>query len=207
MQRKTFRIEAMLGRTRVPLAPAKVAAAAAQPSSADVKRLERELAAICDAIERNRQELTALAGGGVEGQRIARAGQELGAAVNGMEKATEKILKATEAADEGARALVATLQDDYKRGVAQDIQDHLVRIYEACNFQDLAGQRISKVAATLKFIEERVARLSESWGGIERLRRIAADAPDSGRLINGPRLEGDVGHASQHEIDRLFAKS
>ncbi|HSP50958.1 MAG TPA: hypothetical protein VLN61_12445 [Pseudolabrys sp.] len=34
--------------------------------------------------------------------------------------------------DESARALAATLKDDYKRGLTQEIQEHVVKIYEAC---------------------------------------------------------------------------
>ena len=61
----------------------------------------------------------------------------------------EKILKSTEVIDESAKALAATMKTDYERGLAQDIQDQVVQIYEACNFQDLAGQRIGNVIATL----------------------------------------------------------
>ncbi len=59
-----------------------------------------------------------------------------------------------EVVDDSAKALTATLKDDYKRGLAQDIQDHVVQIYEACNFQDLAGQRIGNVVATMAMLED-----------------------------------------------------
>lgn len=203
MQRKTFRIEAMLSRARTPLASKAVAQS--QPNSADVARLERELATVYEAIDKSRGEIAALIDRAGEVSRLARAGQELMGAVGGMEKATEKILKEAEGADEGARALVATLQDDYKRGVAQDIQDHVTRIYESCNFQDLAGQRITKAVATLRFIEERVAALSVHWGGIDQLRRLHGKPSGPGSLVNGPRLEGDSGHATQRDIDKMFA--
>lgn len=204
MQRKTFRIEAMLTRARSPLA--QKAAPAAQPNGADVARLERELSAIYEAVDRSREDLVALAGNGPEGACMTRAGHELNAAIGGMEKATNQILKAAEAADEGARALVATLQDDYKRGVAQDVLENVTRVYEACNFQDLSGQRIAKAVATLKFVEQRIAALSAHWGGLQKLRRHAAAPPEPARLINGPRLEGDQGHASQRDIDAMFAE-
>jgi chemotaxis protein CheZ len=78
---------------------------------------------------------------------MTRAAGDLGAAIEGMETATQKILASAEAIDDCARALASALSNDYHHCLAQDVQDHVVRIYEACNFQDLAGQRIGKVIA------------------------------------------------------------
>jgi chemotaxis protein CheZ len=85
----------------------------------------------------------------------------------------------------------------------------VVRIFEACNFQDLTGQRIAKVLATLAFVENRVARMLEIWGGREAFDGYAAATP-AGRdidppLVSGPKLNGDRGHVSQQEIDAMFA--
>ena len=102
---------------------------------------------------------------------MTRAAGELGAAIDGMEKATQKILKSTEVIDESARTLAAALKTDYERGLAQDIQDQVVQIYEACNFQDLAGQRIGKVIETLTMIEDTVAAM------LERCKIRPGDAP------------------------------
>lgn len=78
-------------------------------------------------------------------------------------------------------------------------------IYEACNFQDLAGQRIGKVIDTLGQIEQAVTRmLTRCQQPLDGEEKIAAmPAPQRG-LLNGPRLDGDSGHASQNEIDALF---
>jgi chemotaxis protein CheZ len=115
-----------------------------------------------------------------------------------MENATQKILHATEAIDESARALQASLQNDYNRGLAQEVLEQAVRIYEACNFQDLAGQRISKAIAALQLVERQMTRLSDIWGKVEH-----APAPQD--LLNGPKLDNDTGHADQSDIDRMFA--
>src|SRR5262249_10938591 len=100
--------------------------------------LARELAAVRCAIEHNMRELSVLISDG-NTRRMTRAAGELGAAVEGMETATQKILGSAEVIDDCARALASALSDDYHHGLAQDVQDHVVRIYEACNFQDLAG--------------------------------------------------------------------
>src|SRR6478752_6516403 len=134
------------------------------------QELARELAAIQSVILRNMRELSALIHDGND-RRMARAAGELGAAVESMETATQKILASAEAVDDCARALASVLDDDYHHGLAQDVQDHVVRIYEACNFQDLAGQRIGKVIATLMMVEEQLAAMIErfqSGGGASR---------------------------------------
>jgi chemotaxis protein CheZ len=165
-----------------------------------------ELAVLRDAIVRNKRELSALINDGNE-RRMSRAAGELGAAVESMEKATQKILASAEAVDECARALASALTDDYHHGLAQDVQDHVVRVYEACNFQDLAGQRIGKVIATLITVEEQLATMVQRYHGSSEADRPADDACRSpaGDLINGPRLDGDAGHVSQQDIDAMFA--
>jgi chemotaxis protein CheZ len=210
VQRKVFRVEQMFAERRAH-APARTprrepveqikALSELGSRSVPGDELMHELAAVQDSIARNRQELATLISSKTE-RRMARAAGELGAAVTCMEKGTQKILHQAESIDECAKALIATLQDDYKRGLAQDIQENTMQIYEACNFQDIAGQRIAKVIETLDRIEEQLsAMLTRSSGGPAHVPAKSA----RNRLINGPKLDGDVGHASQQDIDTIFA--
>jgi chemotaxis protein CheZ len=207
VQRKVFRIERMFD-GRMPARPASASAHAAGdrkahlPDADTVQSLKRELALLHDAIARNKRELAGLIGDGRE-RHMAHAAGKLGAAVDGMEKATVKILKSAEAIDESARALTATLKDEFKRGLAQDIQDHVVSIYEACNFQDLSGQRIGNVIETLNLIEDQVEGML-GRGKRPAVETPTAQPPSTPDLLNGPRLDGDSGHTSQHDIDVLF---
>ena len=150
-------------------------------------------------------ELSALIHDGND-RRMARAAGELGAAVESMETATQKILASPEAVDDCARALVSVLNDDYHHDLAQDVQDHVVCICEECNFQDLAGQRIGKVIAMLMMVEGRLVAMIQrhSGGAIAHPVQASKPTPSTG-LINGPRLDGASGHASQIDIDALFA--
>ncbi len=166
---------------------------------------DHDSAAVNHAIERSRLELAALAGQAGEVSPLGRAREELAAAIAGMEKATLRILEVAEAIDERAILLLTNLKDPYNRGLAQDIQDGAARIYEACNFQDISGQRISKSMTTLKSAEQSVTRMLEAWGGIEQVRR-AGRPTASGQLVNGPKLEGDRGHAHQRDIDHIFSR-
>ena len=104
--------------------------------------------------------------------------------------------------------LSASLKRQQEQALALDIQDNVLRIFEACNFQDLSGQRIAKVLATLKFVEERIAHMIEIWGGIDAFRSYAAAASPSANgsaMLHGPKLDGDDGHVSQDDVDAMFA--
>jgi chemotaxis protein CheZ len=199
MQRKVFRIERMF-EDRLPARPS--AATARDAATRSGAPIERELALLNDSIARNTRELAALIGDGRE-RRMAHAAGKLGAAIEAMEKATVKILNSAEAIDDSAKALAAALKTDHERGLAQEIQDHVVKIYEACNFQDLAGQRIGHVIATLNLIEQQIANmLNRCETASHGLATAGTTTPDG--LLGGPRLDGASGHTSQSDIDALF---
>ena len=89
------------------------------------------------------------------------------------------------------------------------ILDRTVALYEACNFQDLTGQRITKIVGVLKFVEERLDRMIGVWGGLDAFKELAGEQrherlPGERALLNGPRLADDVGHVTQDDIDALF---
>jgi chemotaxis protein CheZ len=218
VQRKVFRVEQMFTGKRAaqPVAEprhdvdalkALHALAERRGGSADdgAEDLKQELARIQETIARNKRDLAALMNDGKE-RRMARAAGELGAAVEGMEKGAEKILRSAEVVDESAKALAAVLKTDYERGLAQDIQEHVVHIYEACNFQDLAGQRIGKVIAALNGIEDELTAMLGRCNGTDSAAKpvAAAKKPSGDGLLNGPRLDGEPGHVNQGDIDKLF---
>jgi chemotaxis protein CheZ len=171
----------------------------------DLRELKDETSTIARAISRTKQEIAALQASAINGPgRVAR---ELDAVVEDAEQATQQILDAAEAIEEAANSLSASVRNKQEQALAQDIQDQVIGLFEACNFQDLSGQRITKVLATLKFVEDHIARMMEIWGGVQGFKPAAVAAPvNDGRLIHGPMVKGDSGHASQGEIDALFAK-
>jgi chemotaxis protein CheZ len=222
MQRKLFRIErmfpdsreksssAMNARTAAHASPASTASGRIPPSKMPeepaMQELGRELDEIYAMIAHSKRELASFYEHSGDGPRVTRATSALGAAIDGMEKSTQQILKAAETIDEGARALHASLKNDYNRGLAQDIADHVVRIYEACNYQDLAGQHISKAMETLKFVEQHVDKMIALWGDVdtERVPAPMQNLPTGRALANGPMIAGDEGHIDQIKVDSLF---
>jgi chemotaxis protein CheZ len=138
--------------------------------------------------------------------RVSRVAKELDAVFDDTSHATDRILKAAEEIDQHAHALACLVKGGHEQGLVQNIQDRVTAIFEACNFHDLTGQRISKVAATVKMVEEHLARMVEIWSVIERfnLEAVQSAAGNLDELLNGPKLDGDNGHSTQDEIDKLF---
>lgn len=166
-----------------------------------------ELDLIQEAIRRTKQEMGGLEASAYIGPHMARVGRELDAVVAGTEQATQSILKAVEDIDQIASTLSSLLKGEYAQGLAQDMRDHVVKIFEACNFQDLTGQRISKVVTTLKFIEDHINRMQEILRSIENFApngRPTGGIIRDNKFLDGPKLAGDPGHSSQADIDVLF---
>jgi chemotaxis protein CheZ len=174
----------------------------------EAQKLKNELDLIYEAINKTKHEIATVHLTGFQGPEMTRVTHELDAVVNGTEQATQTILSAAEEIDQAAGSLSALLKSEHESNLAHDISDRVVHIFEACNFQDLTGQRITKVVATLKFIEEHIAHMMDIWGGIEAFRdadpEAYAERDGDKKLVNGPKLDGETGHASQDDIDALF---
>jgi chemotaxis protein CheZ len=130
---------------------------------------------------------------------LTRIANELLAVTDGTEQATQKILAAAEEIDQLANNLSAALKGKIEQGLAQDIQDLVIRIFEACNFQDLNGQRVDKVMTTVKFIEDHITSVLDEIKTMSTL-----TSGDGAQYLHGPRLEHDIGHVSQLDIDAIF---
>jgi chemotaxis protein CheZ len=152
------------------------------------RRLIAELARLALLIAQAKDEIAGLGAGEISGRFIPDAKDELEAVIGATEAAAETILDAAEAI-EGA---LAGLSSD----AAAPIRAAVTHIYEACNFQDITGQRIAKVVRTLKEIEARLLGLISPLAGRTRQAEPA-------RLENGPQLP-DAAH-DQAEIDAILA--
>ncbi len=172
------------------------------------EKLKVELDLIYDAISRTKREIAVLHGKSFNGEEMARVNGELGAVVGGTEEATQQILEAAKSIDQAASALTKVNSPDQQKLISEEIQERVVSIFEACNFQDLTGQRIKKVMNTMKFIENHITVMMDIWGGVDAIKAHAPPIVDSReeheKLLNGPKLADDVGHASQDDIDALF---
>jgi len=175
---------------------------------AQSNRLKSELDDIRLSILETKREITSLHHSGFVSEDQATASDELDAVVKGTEVATEKILSAAEVIESNAADLANALKTGSDHDLALDIQEHAIAIFEACNFQDLTGQRITKVVNTLKFIEDRVDYMMTIWGGQENFAGIKPEKQEGktsdAHLLNGPAMEDAIDVASQDDIDALF---
>ncbi len=153
-----------------------------------VRSLMSELDALSRIIADARQEVAALRADDSDAADIPGATDELAAIVSHTAQATHEILDSCEALE----TVAARVGD-----ADADMLSHAItRIYEACSFQDITGQRIAKVVAALQAVERRIARARQ--GLPDRIPAIVAATA----LLNGPQLPGNG--ISQSAIDALF---
>lgn len=178
----------------------------ARAQIAEAQAYKHELGLIYAAVERTRIEMSVLGAEAQSSEHTARASRELAAIVGSTEQATQSILQAAEEIDQAANALSASVKGSHEKGLAHDVQDRVVQIFEACNFQDLTGQRVGHVLEALKFVEEHVARLLAIWHDVEQFKAVVLDVEpdDDRRFLNGPKLANDGGHSTQDDIDGMF---
>jgi chemotaxis protein CheZ len=178
-------------------------------TSTDIK-LYSELEALARFIQTARSEIAAVRPEQISAEDIPLATDELDAVVGATEEATGTILDACEALEKVSGTAAPE--------VAEAITSSVTRIYEACNFQDITGQRITKVVKTLKHIEDRVSAMLTAFGNEiakhqgERPAAAPVVAPPvsappavtpEGDLLNGPQLPDDA--KKQAEIDAILA--
>ncbi len=155
--------------------------------------LRAEIDQLGEAIARMRHEIATLSAADISATQIPRATDELDAIATHTATATDTILECCEAID----ALAAALPD----AASHTAQGLTTRIYEACSFHDITGQRIARIVATLHTIEAGVGDLHAAFGRT-RAPRPASVAPG---LLNGPQLPAAA--MAQADIDRLLAAS
>ncbi len=147
-------------------------------------------------IARTRDEIAALRPNDIRESRLPTAGAELEAVVNDTETATETIMTLAED--------IMALEPDNLENYKAQVDEKMMGMIEACSFQDITGQRVSKVVSTLTHIEERVARFSSVMGVLDA-EEEDSDEKEQWRqenLLNGPQIDGPA--TGQNAIDALF---
>lgn len=141
-------------------------------------------------------------------EHVPAATIELDAIVNATEEATHSIMEAAERIEGVANAI--------DPAQAEVLINATTQIYEACGFQDITGQRISKVIRALKEIEAKVDALTFAFGDEDEAQRLARqerrkrrreqehdESVAAGDVREGPQLPSSA--VNQNDIDALFA--
>ncbi|MCW8836325.1 MAG: protein phosphatase CheZ [Rhodospirillales bacterium] len=168
------------------------------------RKLFEEVEALALFIQSAKKEIAALRPDDVKDKFIPSATDELDAIIEATANATNEIMDAVE--------IVEGVMDAVEGTSADMLGDATTKIYEACTFQDITGQRITKVVKALKDIEARVDGLLGAFG--DEIEKHASVAPKPGKkkkkgeitdedLLEGPQLPSSA--KNQAEIDALLA--
>jgi len=175
--------------------------------AADVA-LRADLEDLAAYIRETKTEIMTLRPEEIAEEHLPVATVELDAIVRATEAATHTIMEAAEC--------IEAVAADGEPELAEKLTDATTRIYEACGFQDITGQRIGKVVRALQEIERKVDALLAVFGEEDEqtreARRAGRDAErerlrqqalEEGELMEGPQLPERAN--SQDDIDALFA--
>ena len=165
-------------------------------------QLMSELTAMRSAIATTKRELAALEVSPSGQDAVHRAAGELDAVSAATASAATAILAAVEDIELSANLLRGAEPGPPRNEAVGTILDRVLVLYETCNFQDIAGQRLRKVVTTLRFVEDRLESLIEAWKDAGA--GAAPTRPAAESLLGGPSLPGDPGHISQSDVDRYF---
>ncbi|MEM9632822.1 MAG: protein phosphatase CheZ [Pseudomonadota bacterium] len=157
-----------------------------------------ELTSIAKEIRRMKEEISQLRANDMTGNKIPDAGRELDAIVEATEEATNSIMEAAE------EIMGADTSD--AEAYQELVSNKMIGIFEACTFQDITGQRISKVVSTLRYIDERVSSFIEHLRIPEELDAAIEENEEERRkrelILHGPQHSGEG--VSQDDIDALL---
>lgn len=168
----------------------------------DVETIATELRDLLDYIGAAKSELIGMQPKSLSHRDIPDAGEQLDAIVAATEDAASTIMDAADSVSE-----IAT---EVEGEPAEKLEAISTELFQASSFQDLTGQRITKVTRTLAHLEERLSALADAIGDdfvapaedqIETDEQGVAVNDDD--LLHGPQLEGEGN--SQDEIDAILA--
>ncbi len=135
------------------------------------------------------------------------ASEELDALKSATAAATDEILGIAEAVLSQTEKLRALATSEPAQALLASVDLQLGRLFEACGFQDLTGQRSTKVARLLEGLDARVGSVLDLLDHVEVPDDIALQVQDAetvgeAALLNGPQVSG--AGLPQGDIDALF---
>jgi chemotaxis protein CheZ len=162
--------------------------------------VQREFREIASYIEVMKSDIAGLQANDLQQTHIPTAGKELSAVLEATEEATNTIMECAEA----IMCADASDHDAYK----EMVDENLMKIFEACSFQDITGQRISKVVETLTMIDERVSRFAKRMQVEDAEGHATEEEAERAKrkkdlILEGPQDKGEA--INQDAVDDLFS--
>ncbi len=158
-----------------------------------------KLRELLNYIEQAKADLTDIQPKYLSENKIPEASNQLSQVVDATEEAATKIMDSAEEISD----LAATLDGE----VAEKLMIISTNIFEASSFQDITGQRVTKVVNTLNYLEEKLSGLATAIGDTDSHMQVEKKtetiSPESDEnLLQGPQCE--VTGNDQDAIDALF---
>lgn len=174
------------------------------PLQNDLDPIRMSIIEMSKAIAKTREEIKSIKPEDDADNQITSATEELSTIVEATESATNTILEAAEEIQEAAWVLREAGAEDTH---CSKIDDKTTDIYTACSFQDITGQRTTKVVQALSYIENRVNSMIDIWGLNETSETFtpkedASDSRPDAHLLNGPAKQGKEIH--QNTVDDMM---
>jgi len=168
--------------------------------------IQQEIVGLFNNIQKIKAELASIHHPGQETNLLGSAADQLNAIVEETTEATEEIMAATETIQEVNDQLITEIKFGGARPLFEKIGANVDRIFQACVFHDITGQRISKIVTTINILEGTLNSLVVTLGkdGIAALpmETKSTNRKDGDLELHGPDIGGP--ETSQEEIDKLF---
>ncbi|MBL8550886.1 MAG: hypothetical protein JNJ73_12950 [Hyphomonadaceae bacterium] len=156
----------------------------------DARRAERDV--LLTYVRMARGALCELSPSDIRARKLPSAMNQIGLIVETTESAANQIM------DQVSEILA--LPGDISPGAYREaVEARCMSLMEACAFQDLTGQRSTKVIETLLHIEHKLGKLAHLLGDEGD---APPEEPEADVLLNGPAMPGEG--VDQDEIDRMF---
>lgn len=167
--------------------------------------LAENLEALFNYLQRVRREIASLTRSADGVNKFATMGEQLDGIVEATVEAGDAIIEAAEQNEAAVDRLRQTLSGAEQVAVLDSITANNNRIFEACAFQDLTGQRVARIIRSMAYVESRVHAVMEIWGRsvLDKTAPVSEGAPSNDDApLHGPQSRASA--ISQDEIDKLF---
>lgn len=167
--------------------------------------LAENLNALFKYVERVRVEIATLNKSDEGDDQFITMSKQLDGVVEATKDASDRIMDAVENSNVSVERLRETLTDPTQIELLDKIVDNNNVVFDACAFQDLTGQRVTKIVKSVSYVEERVTALRAIWGA-DQLDSVEVEFQDERtedeKLLNGPQSKSEA--LGQADIDALF---
>lgn len=165
----------------------------------DVSGIIKELSVVASYISSVKEEISKLRANEIYRERLPSAHSDLIEVIGATSMAAHTIMSAAET--------ILNLEQGSGDEYRAEVEDKVMKIFEACSFQDITGQRIARVNETLAQIEKRLGRFAnevkaQDAEGAPDPEEVLRQARREVLLLNGPQNDGDG--VNQDDIDKMF---